>query len=171
MIITRPCSRLTWWLFIKTKLRGCLYYACNYQCPLLCLLLKITFNWRPKLEGTWFISQRTSLLCVERKTTLLAMCLFGISTFQKPVLGHVNIMTTLLQKTLFSKPNLLAKAKQDKPGFETISSLQSGLYFTTLGMMNLKIFTLRCTKLRRLSPSCWRAPAVTMTSLECAVTL
>lgn len=115
MIITRPCSRLTQWLFIKTKLRGCLYYACNYQCPLLCLLLKITCNWRPKLEGTWFISQRTSLLCVER-TTLLARCLYGISTVQQPVLGHVNIMTTLLQKMLFSKPNPLAKANKTNLG-------------------------------------------------------
>lgn len=40
------------------------------------------------------------------------------------------------------------------PGLETISNLQFGLYFTTLGMMNLKIFTLRWTRLRRLSPSC-----------------
>lgn len=128
-------------------------------------------NWRPKLEASWFISQSTGLLSVERGDDAycyVVMC-------HKYLLGHISILMPpswkKKKKSLFSQPNPLVKATQDKPGFETISSLQSGLYLTTLGMMNLKIFTLRWTKLRRLSPSCLRAPAVTMTSLECAVTL
>lgn len=57
------------------------------------------------------------------------------------------------------------------PGLETTIRMQLGLYLTMLGMMNLKMLTLRWTRLRRLSPSCWRAPAVTTTTLELAVTL
>lgn len=62
-------------------------------------------------------------------------------------------------------------AASDSPGLETTIRMQLGLYLTMFGMMNLKMLTLRCTRLRRLSPSCWRAPAVTTTTLEFAVTL
>lgn len=39
------------------------------------------------------------------------------------------------------------------------------------GMIDFMIFTLRWTKERQLSPSCCRAPAVTITNLEFADTL
>ena len=61
--------------------------------------------------------------------------------------------------------------RKDSPGFETISILQSGLFWTMAGMADFMISTLRWTRLRRLSPSCCRAPAVIITNLEFADTL
>lgn len=56
------------------------------------------------------------------------------------------------------------------PGLDTTMSMQLGLYLTICGMMDLKTLTFLCTRLRRLSPSCWRTPAVTTTIREFAVT-
>ena len=61
--------------------------------------------------------------------------------------------------------------RKDSPGFETISILQSGLFWTMAGMTDFMISTLRWTRLRRLSPSCCRAPAVIITNLEFADTV
>lgn len=55
-------------------------------------------------------------------------------------------------------------------GFDTINKTVSGECWTNLGMIPLKMFVLRWTKSKRLSPGCWRAPAVTMHSFEPAVT-
>lgn len=56
------------------------------------------------------------------------------------------------------------------PGLDTTMMMQSGLYLTICGTMCLKMLTLRWTRLRRLSPSCWRTPAVITTMRELAVT-
>lgn len=55
-------------------------------------------------------------------------------------------------------------------GLLTISSKAFGEYFTSWGMIILKISVLRWTKSRRDSPSLWRAPAETMQRREPAVT-
>ena len=68
-------------------------------------------------------------------------------------------------------PYAVQWSRRDLPGFETISILQSGLFWTMAGMIDFMIFTLRWTRSRRLSPSCCRAPAVTITNLEFADTL
>lgn len=53
-------------------------------------------------------------------------------------------------------------------GFDTMIKIVLGLYFTSWGMIPLKMSVLRCTRLSRDSPSFWRAPAVTMQTLEFA---
>lgn len=91
---------------------------------------------------------------------------------KKIIVLYIHLNEVVLKKMVWKDHLYSVKWRiKDLPGFETISILQSGLCWTMAGMIDFMMFTLRCTRARRLSPSCCRAPAVTITNLEFADTL